>query len=376
MAEADDRSLSSHAIIAAEVIKIGARYPRAVGRNAVLGSHGMGPLADAVILRTTGGAVGWGIVCGQPGNPDVLIGRRLDELFDPTVGVTDDSALWADLAVHDLAGVLLGQPVYQLLGGRGEQKIPVYDASIYFDDLDPEESPRGIEVVLEHVRDGWDAGYRAFKLKIGRGCTWMPAPEGLERDIAVTRAVRGAFPTARLLVDGNNGFTIDGILQYLERVSDVDLYWVEEPFHEDRGNLQRLRSWLDANSPQTLIADGEHRPNVDEVVNLAREGLIDVLLMDITDFGLTAWRRLAPSIERCHARSSPHAWGHPLKTLYAAQAGAGLPGIEILEGVRGVTVGVDTNAYALEDGAIVVPDIPGFGIPTPTPSRASTPILL
>lgn len=352
-------------IVSVKPVEITTRYPRTIGRNAVLASHGAGPTSGAMILHTASGAAGWGMVCGTPGNPEQLVGRRLDELFDPAVGVVEDAVLWADFALHDLAGVLAGQPVHTMLGGQGERTIPVYDATIYFDDLDPPDNPGGVDIILEHVQDGWNAGYRGFKLKIGGGFTWMPEAEGLERDVAVTRAVREAFPSARLLVDGNNGFTVDGVLRYLDRVADVGLFWLEEPFHEHRAGLERLRAWRDENDLQMLIADGEHQPNVDEVVAYAREGLIDVLLMDIVDFGLTPWRQLSPALVASGIHSSPHAWGLPLKTLYAAQTGAGLPGVIIVEGVRGETLGVDTSGYFMVDGAISVPDTPGFGLPLP-----------
>jgi len=363
MAEAANRALSGHTIASAEIVDVVTRYPRPVGRNAVLGYHGAGQTARVLILRTADGATGWGLLRGTPHDLEQLAGRRVDDLFDPAIGVSDGSALWADFALHDLAGVLTGQPIYRMLGGRGDRTVPVYDASIYFDDLDPPHNPRGVDAILGEVQEGWDDGYRAFKLKIGRGFRWLPEADGLGRDVAVTRAVRAAFPSARLLVDGNDGFTVEGALRYLDRVRDVDLFWVEEPFLEQRGDLERLRAWLAENSPRTLIADGEYRPVIDEVVGYAREGLIDVLLMDVLDYGLTPWRRLSAALEGSGVRPSPHAWGLPLKTLYAAQMAAGLPGIILVEAVRGETVGVDTTGYTLEDGLLTVPDAPGFGIP-------------
>ncbi len=362
---ANRRKLMGQKLVSVEIIDVVTRYPRIMGRNAVLGGHGAGPTAPAVILGTEDGACGWGVLGTIPDNPNELVGRRVDDLFDPASGVIDNSALWADVALHDLAGVLRGQPVYQLLGARGMRAIRVYDASIYFDDLDPELNPRGIDAVLENVQEGWDDGYRAFKLKIGRGHTWMPKAEGLERDVAVTRIVHDAFPAARLLVDGNNGFTVEGFLRYLDEVCDVGLFWVEEPFHENREGLQQLRRRIEDKCSGTLIADGEYHPIVADVVRYARDGLIDVLLMDVIDYGLTAWRRLSASLEGSGVRSSPHTWGLPLKTVYAAHLAAGLSDVIMVEGVRGETAGLDASAYEVVDGILTVPDAPGFGIPVP-----------
>jgi L-alanine-DL-glutamate epimerase-like enolase superfamily enzyme len=252
-----------------------------------------------------------------------------------------------------------------MLGDHGSQEVTVYDGSIYFDDLDPKEAPRGLDVVLANVLAGWDDGHRAFKLKIGRGFTWMPEHDGFERDVEAVLAVREAFPSARLLVDGNNGFSVEGTIRFLERVQEAELFWFEEPFNEHRNGLERVRAWLEENRSPTLVADGEYRPDVPEVVRFARDGLVDVLLMDVMSFGLTPWRALSRDLAGSGARISPHAWGLPLKTYYAGQMARGLADVLTVEGVRGETIGVDTSAYRVEDGFLTVPDTPGFGIPVP-----------
>ena len=82
--------------------------------------------------------------------------------------------------------------------------------------------------------------------------------------------------------------------------------------------------------------------------------------MDVTGHGLTAWRRTMP---RLNAEASPHAWGLPLKTLYAAHLAAGLGNIPIVEGVPGYTEGIQD--YTLENGHITLSEAPGFGLPLP-----------
>ncbi|HEY6739697.1 MAG TPA: enolase C-terminal domain-like protein, partial [Actinopolymorphaceae bacterium] len=203
-------------------------------------------------------------------------------------------------------------------------------------------------------------GYRDFKLKIGRGNRWMDAEAGLRRDIEVTRAVREAYPDARILVDANDGYRGDTFLTYLDAVADCDLFWIEEPFPETRDDLRRLRSRLDHLGLPTLIADGETDPDVPALLELAAEGLIDVLLMDVVSHGLTPWRRLLPTLRELGVRASPHAWGQPLKTMYAAAMSVGLGDIVTVEGVPGRHE--DIRGYPLVDGCLQVPDAPGFGL--------------
>lgn len=358
-------SLSGHRLAAVEFAEVTTAYPRVIGRNARLGSHGSGPTAPIAIVRTDSGVVGWGLTRRDPGAAEQLRGAALDELIDPATGVVDERAAALDFALHDLAGHVLEIPVHQLLGGHGEPSVTCYDGAIYLDDLDPEDAPRGIDVVLANCAADYELGFRAFKLKIGRGNRWMAPDDGLRRDIEVTRAVRANYPDCRILVDANNGYSVTGFCDYLTAVLDCDLFWVEEPFPEAESDLERLRAFLGEHGAKTLIADGEYEPDEAQLLQLSERGLLDVLLMDVMSYGLTPWRRIMPTLVELGVHASPHAWGLPLKSLYAAQMAAGLGNVITVEGVPGRTVDVDTTAYQLVDGILQVPSTPGFGIPLP-----------
>jgi D-galactarolactone cycloisomerase len=270
--------------------------------------------------------------------------------------------MFLDIPLHDLAGVILGVPVYEMLGSKGKRETPCYDGMIYMDDILPEDDPVGIEAVLNNCRHDYELGYRAFKLKIGRGHKWMDSEEGLRRDIAVTRAVCEEFPTAQILVDGNNGFACDGFLRYLEAVADCELYWIEEPFQENRDDLLQLRRFLNERSPKTLIAEGEAGFNRELLFDLAGEKLVDVFLPDIIGLGFTSWRRMMPELIRADVFASPHCWGDPLKTHYVAHLAAGLGNVVTIEGIPATSGEVDLSGYQLRKGNIVPPDTPGFGM--------------
>jgi L-alanine-DL-glutamate epimerase-like enolase superfamily enzyme len=362
-------ALDDHRIAAVRTRRVRSRYPRTVGKNARLGSHGDGPNSQVRELVTDMGAVGWGISWTPEEKTPDLVGRRVSELIDPATGVLLDEAMPFDFPLHDLAGAILGRPVHRILAESpaGAREDPTaflcYDGAIYMDDLDPEEAPRGLPAVLANCRQDHELGYRAFKLKIGRGNRWVEPEAGLRRDIEVTRAVREAYPEAQILVDGNDGYTLEGFLRYLDAVSDCRLFWVEEPFRENREDLRRLRDFLGERSPGTLIADGESGVDVGLMLELAREGLVDVLLMDIAGLGFTRWRQLMPAVQETGARISPHTWGEPLKTHYAAQLGAGVGRCVCVEGIPAVIEGVDRSAYRFTDGLLHVPgQAPGFGL--------------
>lgn len=387
-------TLHDHRLSSVALARVESRYPRTINSNARLGSHGSRAEHHLVTVSTDSGASGWGLVKaklragGSIGNamlaagiegptgpaffdlfePDAagvqnLVGRRLGDLFDPQIGVIEDAALPLDFALHDLAGRILDLPVHQLLGGEGGSAVTCYDGAIYFDDLEPHENPRGIKAVLENCASDFALGYRAFKLKIGRGSRWMAPGDGLLRDIAVTRAVRDAYPECRILVDANNSYSGTEFLTYMDGVLDCDLFWVEEPFPEDDDDLAALRSYLDEAGCRTLIADGEgSESDAARLLDLAGRGLIDVIQFNIVDYGLTAWRRIMPLLQQLGVHASPHAWGCPINTRYAAQVARGLGNVITVEGFPAHTIGVDMSGYALTEGVLSVPDDPGFGM--------------
>jgi D-galactarolactone cycloisomerase len=370
-------TLAGHVLSRIERRPMQRRYPRVIGWNAQGGPHGREQTVHACRLTTDQGATGWSFGSNRGDQDGLLIGRPLRELFDPDLG-TSAAALSIDLALHDLAGRILGQPVWRMLGAHGGASIPVYDAAIYFEDLQPGGSDPGLDAVAAACAVGVAAGHAHFKLKIGRGHRYMERSAGDARDVAVTRLVRELHPQARILVDGNDGYAPEGICRYLQEVADCGLYWIEEPFVETADGLRQLRAAVSALSPATLIADGESRngrlqdplgefgkwqpSHLEELLALARDGLLDVLLMDIGAMGFTAWRRLLPAVRAAGAQGSPHAWSEPFKTYYAAQLGCGLGGVPIVEGVPGRVDGVDDSGYLLRNGILSLPETPGFGL--------------
>ncbi|WP_329478588.1 mandelate racemase [Kribbella sp. NBC_01484] len=352
-------TLARHVIRAVTTAEIGYRYVRPVGRNSFRGDHGSGGTATAYVVETDRGATGWGLPLSA-GDPARLVGRNLAELIDPDRGVIDPAAEFLDYPLHDLAARILEVPVYAMLGSAGTPRIRCYSGGIYFDDLDAAE---GIEVIRANLRQDHDLGFRDFKLKLGRGYRWMDPLAGLERDIEVTRLARELYPDAEILVDPNDGYTVNTLTAYLDAVGDCRLYWIEEPFAERWEDFRFLRELLGMSGPK--IADGEFDPDEEHIVRLAQEGLLDIALMDVIGHGLTAWRRTMPRLVDASTEASPHAWGLPLKTLYAAHLAAGLGNIPIVEGVPGHTEGTDGDGYTLADGYVMLSEQPGFGIKLP-----------
>lgn len=359
--------LDGHIIAEVKTLKVRNRFTRLNGKNARRAEHAYGDEFVVKTLRTDQGAFGWGLAPGPFFGQDLsvdrlVMGKTVDALIDPETGILDEALRPFDFALHDLAGTILSLPVYRMLGNRGIQPVQCYDGAILMDDISPDSDPGGLSAILDECRADWALGYRAFKLKIGRGAKWMPPREGLKRDIEVTRLVRTHFPDSLIMVDANDQYTPEAIKAYIDQVADVNLFWIEEPFRENERDFAILKDHLAKRSPGTLIADGESWPEEELLFSLHAKGLLDVLQMDIQGWGFTGWRKTMRRAAEQNAMVSPHNWGYKLKTHYTAALAGGYPGVNHIEGVIDETEGVDFSGYRMEDGRMFLPESPGFGM--------------
>ena len=132
-----------------------------------------------------------------------------------------------DIALHDLAGKVTGQPVTRLLGLAEE--IPPTDFTLGLDEP---------AVVAERARRA--ARFPALKIKVGG-----PA------DLATLEAVRAAYD-GPLRVDANTGWQPDDALALLPELTRLGVELIEQPFPADR--LDQLR-WLQDRSDLPIVAD-------------------------------------------------------------------------------------------------------------------------
>ncbi len=362
-----EEELNHHVIDQVLFSKVKLNYPRLVGKNARLDVHGMGPTVDIAVLKTRQGAMGWGSVSrNRITSPDetnaLLIGKKVGDLVSPLSGVTAPAGSNFEFALFDLAGNILEKPVYQLLGRKRPYTFPCYSGMIYFDDLEPAGHPAGVEKLLEECRFDRNYGYRQVKVKIGRGNRWMEKEEGIKRDIEVTRLIHKNFPDLEILVDANDGYRVDDFIRYLEGIEEIPLFWIEEPFTENEGDYRKLNQWLDKNHRKVLLADGEANPKEEQLFDLARKKLLDVLIQDIQGYGFTKWIKLIPVIREMGILASPHNWGSLLKTHYTAHLSGALGNTATIEGVTSTSDDVDLSDYRLMDGKLIPSSKPGFGM--------------
>ena len=132
-----------------------------------------------------------------------------------------------DVALHDLAGKILGLPVHRLLG------LPT--------DLPPTDFTIGIDepsIVAERARRVAD--FPALKIKVG-------GPS----DLDTLRAVRGVY-AGPIRVDANTGWTRADAEALVPELIDVGVELIEQPFP---ARAYRDLGWLQERSPVPIVAD-------------------------------------------------------------------------------------------------------------------------
>jgi L-rhamnonate dehydratase len=348
-----------------EWARLEGQRPRKAGCNARLSEHGQRVRPPIARITTDEEMSGFGWAWVTEDQARELIGLPLDDAFDPETGVREPFRL-LEYAILDLVGKQAGKPVYALLDGEAGREgtlcAACYDTSLYMDDLHLQDDDAAAALMAAEAMEGYDRGHRSFKIKVGRGAMHMPLEAGTRRDIRVVRAVREAVgPEARIMVDANNGYNVNLVKRVLGETADAKVYWIEEAFHEDARLYGHLREWMSREGIETLIADGEGSASP-HLLEWATQGVIDVVQYDVLRPGFSRWLELGPELDAAGVRSAPHHYGEPYGNYAGSHLAAGIHNFEGAEWDEATVPGLDASAYAIKEGKVAVPSLPGFGL--------------
>ena len=357
--------MNSARIVKIEAATLVGRRPRIAGRNSRIDVHGLDVAVPLVRLTADDGVSGFGLSQIDAGGARGFLGAKVSDLITAENGVAD-SASAIEFPLWDLLGQQLQMPVYKIVardGGVNEPlRVPCYDTSLYIDDLHLDTDEAGAALIADEARDGYAAGHRSFKIKVGRGARYMELEAGTRRDIAVIEAVREAVgPDAKIMIDANNGYNLNLAKRVLRETAECQLFWLEEAFHEDPALYEDLHAWLRAEGINTLIADGEGLAPP-ELMGWARDGCVDVIQYDIFSHGFTNWLRTGALLDAWSVRAAPHHYGRHVGNFVSGHLAAAVKGFTFVEWDEASTPGLDASAYGVDEGEVAIPDLPGFGL--------------
>jgi L-alanine-DL-glutamate epimerase-like enolase superfamily enzyme len=336
---------------------------KVAGRNARLDVHGDRTNDRMVRLYSNTGVEALGNCRADEKAVAQLIGKDPFSFYR-----RDDTAMSGPLGVGtmplwDLLAKLLNKPAYELFGGKGPQKVPVYDGSIYFADLLPQYADKWEDRFREEIDMGLAIGHRAFKIKIGRGYKWMPRKEGDARDVAVVKTIRKhAGPDVLLGVDANNGYDLAGAKRFLEQAGDEKLMFVEEMFPETVDDCLELKGFIKERGWKTLVADGETQGDLNVFKPFIEAKAIEVLQADMNRFGFegilteAAWARPQGLV------IAPHNWGSLIGYYMQLHVGRAIDNFYRSEHDPLSTPVLVAEGYSRKDGETTVPGAAGFGL--------------
>jgi len=180
-----------------------------------------------------------------------------------------------DIALWDLKGRVLGQPVYNLLGGRMREMIPVYASRLY--------ATEDLEALAAEAAGYLRQGFRAMKLRFGYSA--RDGAAGMRRNVELVRTVREVIgDDVDLMADVYMGWDVGYCIRILPLLEPFRLRWIEEPVSpDDVEGYARVKEL--ANNRGILISGGEHEYTRYGMRRLIEERAVDVLQPDVNRMG-------------------------------------------------------------------------------------------
>src|SRR5215212_1871516 len=244
---------------------------------------------NLVRVYTDKGIVGLGEAPGFPGlrglieegfKPIVLgkdprqVVRLWDEMFYGTTrigpkGIQTTAIGAIDIACWDIVGKVAGLPLSQVLGGPARTTIPVYLSLGLGWEKHPEE-------MLERVSQGYEAGHRAFKIRMDWNADRQDANPA--KDLQMFRLCREILPPEiPLSFDANNGYSVSTAIRQGHAFEELGIAHFEEPLPQyDYLGLRQVADALDV-----PVSSGEQEHTRWQFRDLIQIGNPDILQPDI-----------------------------------------------------------------------------------------------
>lgn len=350
--------------------------------NGFGGTRGITHTRTATLVRLTAddGTVGWGEAFAPPRTVATLV----DEVFaDAVVGLSPWDAdgladevyagdvggyhfgregffqaalTGVEVALWDLRGKLVGEPVREILGGASRDQVTPYASTMYVTEW--EQDP------VEPMEAAREDGFTAAKIKIGRSV------EDDRHRVRTAREVLGE--DAHIMVDYNGNYTSSQALASIRAIQEFDLTWVEEPVPPaDFSGYRELGRAVDV-----PLAAGEAHFGRFEFTRLVEEGIVDIVQPNLGRCGGFAEARYIAQVATTeNAVVRPHVWNSGVGVAAALQFLATVPDyphvadsapapflFEFDRSENPLRADLLVDPLDPTGGSLAVPDGPGLGI--------------
>jgi D-galactarolactone cycloisomerase len=250
-----------------------------------------------------------------------------------------------DIALWDILGKVRGLPIYQLLGGKCRDKVPVYATALY-----PEEPSR----VARRARGFADQGFHGVKIKVGFD---------LDQDIRIVRAVRQELGKEFIIMtDANQGYSVDVALKASDAFAECGAFWLEEPlFVEDIEGHAILRE-----KGKTPIAVGENLHTRYAFENFIVRQAVDFIQPDVARAGgISEIKKITALAAKHKVPVSFHTWGDGVALAASVHLSAALRDCIVMEldyTYNPLREELLREPFNVQEGYLIPPEKPGLGI--------------
>ncbi|OGO34317.1 MAG: hypothetical protein A2W35_19375 [Chloroflexi bacterium RBG_16_57_11] len=292
----------------------------------------------------------------DPFNIEAVIGGMLRDQYQG--GPTVLSAIsGVEVAMWDLIGKACGQPVYRLLGGAVQARLPAYANGWYGGAVTPQD-------YAERAREVVARGYRAMKFD-PFGVAWKElSDDEMEAAIERVAAVRSAIgPHDGLIIEFHGRLSAGCAVQAIHRLSRFQPTWCEEPVApESLDLLQWVKQQVDV-----PIAAGERLYTLADFNRLCTLRAADIVQMDIAHCGgLWTSKKIAALAAVQDLRLSPHCSIGPVALAACLHFDCSTPNFMIQEDFTEFDVPWRNSLVRgwnpIQHGKFVLKDTPGLGL--------------
>ena len=334
-----------------------------------------------VEITTDEGITGWGeSLCHGLQPPEIaasfieykykpmLLGRDpfdvevlWEEMYNGTrpfgQGAAVNAISGVDIALWDVIGRTLNQPISKLLGGTFRQEVRPYATGFY-----RVKGGKYPEQLVEEAKRHIDRGLTAMKLKIGFG---------VAEDVKAIFAVReGVGPDILLMADANCAYNAANARRLLLETEPARLNFFEEPLApEDIEGYKALR-----HLSKTYVAAGENIFGKTGYRQWISEGALDILQPDLcSSGGFTECKKIAAMAQAYNTMLIPHVWGSGIGLAASLQFIASLPPTPLSLNPEEPMLEYDQSSHpfreeliyhsiTMVDGKVKIPTKPGIGV--------------
>ncbi len=246
-----------------------------------------------------------------------------------------------DIALWDIKGKALEQPLWKLLGGHRD-RVATYASGSLRRGLSDEQAQRAARILVQK-------GFTEMKTQMALPGNPTPAEE--VRRIRVVREAIG--PDIKLMCDINQRWRPEQAIDIGSRVEDVGLFWLEDvTAADDYAGLARVTAAL-----KTPIAGGEYVWGIVPFRHMIEARSVDIVMVDICRVGgVTQWMKVAGMAEAFNLPVVSHVMPEMLVHLVAA-----CPNGLTVEYMPWMLC-LYEETPAIENGQLVLPNKPGLGL--------------